>query len=118
MNLPNKLTILRIGLTIFIIFLCLFPFYSVGFSFPKFNIGGLVIDSVYFVAGIVYIIAAFTDYLDGSIARRNNLVTDKGKLLDAIADKVLVNSVLNLSWRGGKCFKNGYIKTWICNGSH
>ncbi len=94
MNLPNKLTVTRIFLTVFIIFLCLFPFYSIGITFPKFNINGLVIDSIYFIAGIVYIIAAFTDYLDGSIARKNNLVTDKGKLLDAIADKVLVNSVL------------------------
>ena len=94
MNLPNRLTVTRIILTIFIIFLCLFPFYSIGINFPKFNINGLVVDSVYFISGIIYIIAALTDYLDGSIARKNNLVTDTGKLLDAIADKVLVNSVL------------------------
>lgn len=94
MNLPNRLTISRIFLTIVIIILLLFPFYSIGISFPKFNISGIVVDSSYFIAGIVYIIAAFTDFLDGSIARKNNLVTDKGKLLDAIADKVLVNSIL------------------------
>ena len=94
MNLPNRLTITRIVLTIFIIFLLLFPFYSIGISFPKFNISGIVVDSSYFIAGIIYIIAALTDYLDGSIARKKNLVTDKGKLLDAIADKVLVDSVL------------------------
>ena len=94
MNLPNRLTVTRIILTILIIILCLFPFYSIGVSFPKFNIKGLVVDSTYFIAGIIYIIASFTDYLDGSIARKNNQVTDKGKLLDAIADKVLVNSVL------------------------
>lgn len=94
MNLPNRLTISRIFLTIVIIILLLFPFYSVGISFPKFNISGIVVDSSYFIAGIIYIIAAFTDFLDGSIARKNNLVTDKGKLLDAIADKVLVNSIL------------------------
>lgn len=94
MNLPNKLTITRIILTIIIIFLCLFPFYSIGISFPKFNVSGLVIDSTYLIAGVIYIIAAFTDFLDGNIARSRNLVTDTGKLLDAIADKVLVNSVL------------------------
>ena len=94
MNLPNKLTVTRIILTIVIIILCLFPFYSVGISFPKFNISGLVVDSTYFIAGIIYIIAAITDYFDGKIARSKNLVTDTGKLLDAIADKVLVNSVL------------------------
>lgn len=94
MNLPNKLTLSRIFLTIFIIILCLFPFYSLGIIFPKFNINGLVIDSIYIMAGLIYVIAAFTDYLDGNIARSRNLVTDNGKLLDAIADKVLVNSVL------------------------
>lgn len=94
MNVPNKLTLLRIILTVIIIFLCIFPFYSVGITLPKFNIGGIVVDSVYLISGLIFIIAAFTDYLDGNIARRNNIVTDTGKLLDAIADKVLVNSVL------------------------
>ena len=94
MNLPNKLTMSRIILTIVIIILCLFPFYSVGINFPKFNVSGIVVDSTYFLAGIIYIIAAITDFLDGNIARKNNLVTDTGKMLDAIADKVLVNSIL------------------------
>ena len=94
MNVPNKLTLSRIILTIVIIILSLFPFYSMGITFPKFNIGGLIVDSVYFIAGLIFIVAAFTDYLDGNIARKNNIVTDTGKLLDAIADKVLVNSVL------------------------
>ncbi len=94
MNLPNRLTLSRIILTIVIIIFCLFPFYSIGIIFPKFNIGGLIVDSTYFLSGLFFIIAAFTDYLDGNIARKNNIVTDTGKLLDAIADKVLVNSVL------------------------
>ncbi len=94
MNLPNRLTVLRIILTILIIILCLFPFYLLGINFPKINISGIIVDSTYFISGFVYIIAAFTDYLDGQIARKNNLVTDTGKLLDAIADKALVNSVL------------------------
>lgn len=94
MNLPNKLTITRIILTIVIIILCLFPFYIIGINFPKFNIDGLVVDSNYLIAGVIFILAAVTDYFDGEIARRKNLVTDTGKLLDAIADKVLVNSVL------------------------
>lgn len=94
MNLPNKLTITRIILTILIIIFCLFPFYSLNIYFPKFNIAGLVVDSTYLIVGVIYIIAALTDYFDGMIARRDNLITDTGKLLDAIADKVLVNSVL------------------------
>lgn len=94
MKLPNRLTLTRIILTVLIIFFCLFPFYTVGINFPKFNINGLVVDSVYLISGVIYIIAALTDYFDGMIARRDNLITDTGKLLDAIADKVLVNSVL------------------------
>lgn len=94
MNLPNKLTVSRIILTIVIIILCLFPFYTIGINFPKFNIDGLVVDSNYLIAGVIFIIASITDYFDGKIARSKNLITDTGKLLDAIADKVLVNSVL------------------------
>ena len=94
MNLPNKLTMSRIILTVVIIVLCLFPFYTIGISFPKLNILGLVVDSTYLIAGVIYLIAAATDFFDGQIARSRNLITDTGKLLDAIADKVLVNSVL------------------------
>lgn len=95
MNLPNKLTISRIIMSIIIIVLLLFPFQMAGFDFPKLFINEkLVVDSKYLIAGILFIIASLTDFLDGYIARKNNLVTDFGKLLDAIADKVLVNSVL------------------------
>lgn len=94
MNLPNRLTLSRIILTVVIIIICLFPFYTLGINFPKINIGGIVVESTYLISGIIYLVAAFTDYLDGNIARSRNLVTDTGKLLDAIADKVLVNSVL------------------------
>ncbi len=95
MNLPNKLTISRIIMSIIIIILLLFPFQMAGFDFPKLFINEkLVVDSKYLIAGFLFIIASLTDFLDGYIARKNNLVTDFGKLLDAIADKVLVNSVL------------------------
>lgn len=94
MNVPTKLTIVRIMLAIVIIILLLFPFYSVGIEFPKFIIGGLYVKSQYFIAGIIFIIASFTDFLDGYLARKNNQITNTGKMLDAIADKVLVNSVL------------------------
>lgn len=95
MNLPNKLTILRIIMSIVIIFLLLIPFQMAGIEFPQLFINEkLVVDSKYLIAGILFILASLTDFLDGFIARKYNLVTDFGKLLDAIADKVLVNSVL------------------------
>ena len=94
MNLPNKITLSRIFMTIIVIILCLFPFYSLGINFPKYNISGIVVDLKYIIAGLLFIIAAATDFIDGNLARKNNIVTDTGKMLDAIADKVLVNSVL------------------------
>lgn len=94
MNLPNRITLSRIFLTVVIIILCIFPFYSIGINFPKFNISGIIVDSTYLIAGVLFLIASVTDFIDGNIARSRNLVTDTGKMLDAIADKVLVNSVL------------------------
>jgi CDP-diacylglycerol--glycerol-3-phosphate 3-phosphatidyltransferase len=95
MNLPNKLTITRIILSIIIIILLLFPFYTVNITFPTYLINNtIIVDSKYIIAGILFIIASLTDFLDGYIARKYNLITDFGKLMDAIADKVLVNSVL------------------------
>lgn len=94
MNLPTKLTILRIVLTFIVIFILVFPFYTVGIQWPKYLIMGIVIKSKYILAGVIFIIASFTDFLDGYLARKNNQITDTGKMLDAIADKILVNSVL------------------------
>ena len=94
MNLPNKITVSRIILTVIIIILCVFPFYSVGINFPKFLVNGIMVDSIYFIAGILFVIASISDMIDGHKEKKNNLVTDTGKMLDAIADKVLVNSVL------------------------
>ena len=95
MNLPNKLTISSIIMSIAIIVLLLFPFQMAGIEFPQLFIDEkLVVDSKYLIAGTLFILASLTDFLDGYLARKNNEVTDFGKLLDAIADKVLVNSVL------------------------
>lgn len=95
MNLPNKLTIFRILLSLVIIFILLFPFYNLNIYFPKFTVDEtILVDSKYIIAGILFIIASLTDFLDGYIARKYNLITDEGKMLDAIADKVLVNSVV------------------------
>lgn len=95
MNLANKFTIIRIILSLAIIILLLFPFYAINVEFPKYLIDGkIIIDSKYIIAGIIFVIAALTDFVDGYIARKYNMITDFGKLMDAIADKVLVNSVL------------------------
>ena len=94
MNLPTKLTVIRILMTFIIIFILLFPFYAVGLSLSQYNIEGVIVKSEYIIAGILFIIASITDFIDGYLARKNNQVTDLGKMLDAIADKILVNSVL------------------------
>lgn len=95
MNLPNKITMSRIFLTIIIIIILLFPFESAGLDLPKLFINeSLVVEVKYLIAGVLFIIASVTDFIDGHIARKYNLITDFGKMIDAIADKVLVNSVL------------------------
>ena len=80
MNLPNKLTVLRMVLIPFVMFFYLATFIPHG-------IGKIV-------ALVIFIIAALTDLLDGKIARKHNLVTNLGKFLDPIADKILTASVL------------------------
>ena len=78
MNLPNKLTLLRV----FMIPVFVAIFYLT------------MIPVNYILACVVFALAAFTDFLDGHIARKYNLVTDFGKFLDPIADKVLVSTAL------------------------
>ncbi len=107
MNTPTKLTIVRIILTLFILILLLFPFYSIGIEFPKIMVHGLYLEIEYIIAGVLFIIASLTDFLDGYLARKNNQVTDLGKMLDAIADKLLVNPILVV------LAVQGFIPSWI-----
>lgn len=93
-NVPTKLTFVRLILSLIIIILLIFPFYRVGVNFPQFLFKNILIDLRYLISGVLFIIASITDYYDGKLARKNNEVTNFGKLVDAIADKVLVNSVL------------------------
>ena len=93
-NLPTKLTFLRMFLAIIIMILLLFPFYRIGINFPTFLLKNILVDFRYILAGVLFIFASITDFFDGKFARKNNQVTDFGKFSDAIADKVLVNSVL------------------------
>ena len=78
MNLPNKLSLLRIALIPCMVAVFYIPYVPYRFT----------------ISAIIFAIAAFTDFLDGYIARKYNLVTDLGKFLDPIADKILVLSAL------------------------
>lgn len=95
MNLPNKITMGRIFLAVILLIMLMIPWYNLGVTFPTFLVAGkIVIDLKYIIAGVLFVIAALTDFLDGYLARSRNLVTDFGKVMDAIADKVLVNGLL------------------------
>ncbi len=76
MNLPNKLSVIR---------LCLIPVFAAAYFVTALPFNFLI-------AGVIFAIAAITDFLDGHIARKYGLVTDLGKFLDPIADKVLVST--------------------------
>ena len=95
MNLPNKLTLTRIFMTFLIIIILLFPFSAMGITIPRIFVNeSIIIDIRYLIAGVLFILASVTDFFDGMIARKYDLITDFGKMIDAIADKILVNSVL------------------------
>ena len=86
MNLPNKLATLRIILVVpFVIFL------SLALEFSE-NTGISIMLRI--LATIIFVGAAITDYYDGKIARKYNMITNLGKLLDPLADKILVISAL------------------------
>ena len=93
MNLPNKLTLCRIILVpVFMVFVSLTEFGTETFN-----------ATWYLVAGIVFAAASFTDYLDGHLARKWNMVTDFGKFADPLADKLLTTVAFIYMLRDGVC---------------
>ena len=91
MNLPNKLTLLRVAMIpVFVVFAELRPLWA------------------QFVAAAVFGLASFTDYLDGHIARSRNLVTNFGKFVDPIADKLLTMSAFVV------LVGDGRMPAWVC----
>ena len=95
MNLANKITFSRIVLSIVIMILLLFPFEGLGVELPTYLVNGTIyVELKYIVAGVIFIIASLTDFFDGRVARKYNMVTDFGKMIDAISDKMLTNSLL------------------------
>ncbi len=92
MNLANKLTMLRIVLV---------PF------FAFFMLAGGIVPHSYLWAAIIFAVASITDTLDGKIARKYNMITDFGKFLDPLADKMLVVTALI-------CFVQlGWCSAWV-----
>lgn len=94
MNLPNKLTVLRILMVPVFVAFMLYPFAG---------------DASKYVALVLFCVASFTDFLDGYLARKNNLVTNFGKFMDPLADKLLVCSALICL----TVVQNDQLPTWI-----
>ena len=105
MNLPNKLTLIRIFIVPIIVII---PFFRVlnetimftidnSFSITYFSLANLLVL-------IFFIIASVTDYFDGHLARKNNQVTDFGKLMDPLADKILVVATLIVLLEWGRMY--------------
>ena len=96
MNTPTKITFSRI-IAIVVMIVTLIVFYFIHYfdnSFIITCIPGTNINWLYFGLFIFFVLASFTDFLDGYLARKNNQVTDLGKFLDPVADKLLVNSMV------------------------
>ena len=103
MNKANKITMTRIVMSLIIITIMLFPFDQVGLEFPTYILNGnITINLKYIIVGFLFIIASLTDFLDGYVARKYNIVIDFGKMIDAISDKLLTNSVLIILACAGK----------------
>ena len=87
MNLPNKLTLGRVIIV---------PFFIAAY-----------LSGLYWAALVLFCAASVTDYFDGMLARKNNMVTNFGKIMDPLADKILVYSALCLF------IESGVIKAWM-----
>ena len=98
MNLPNKITVARILL---IPVMIIIPFLGLN----EIIFGDVTLSN--FIVLIIFLVASFTDFLDGYLARKNNLVTTFGKFLDPIADKLLVLAALIM------LVEQGIIPAWI-----
>ena len=94
MNLPNKLSCFRMVLVPIIVAVWIFPYAQFNIQLPEFEIGFVTLPLKNILVLVLFAIASITDFLDGYIARKNNLITSFGKFIDPIADKLLVNTVM------------------------
>ena len=103
MNTPTKITFSRI-IAIVVMIIALFVLSFINFTAPTFlqtDNGWTGLNLVYVILFAFFLIASYTDHLDGKLARKNNQVTNLGKFLDPVADKLLINSMvifLVLNW--------------------
>ena len=97
MNLPNRLTVFRIVLVVIMLMVSYIPM----------NYYVLDISINMWILNVIFIIASITDCLDGKIARKNNQITDFGKFLDPIADKILVLTAMLI------LVERGMLPAWI-----
>ncbi|WP_342561445.1 CDP-diacylglycerol--glycerol-3-phosphate 3-phosphatidyltransferase [Paenibacillus sp. FSL R7-0345] len=100
MNLPNRITLARICLIPIMMFFLLvdFKFYPEPIHWGSFQL-----SVNHLIAAVIFLLAASTDGIDGYIARKYNMVTNLGKLLDPLADKLLVSAVLISLVELGRC---------------
>ncbi|ANB58520.1 CDP-diacylglycerol--glycerol-3-phosphate 3-phosphatidyltransferase [Anoxybacillus sp. B7M1] len=89
MNLPNKITIARIMLIPLFLIVMLVPF-----RWGNIEAGAYSLPVTHLVGAVIFIIASATDWIDGYYARKYQLVTNLGKFLDPLADKLLVSAAL------------------------
>ncbi|MBR2507884.1 MAG: CDP-diacylglycerol--glycerol-3-phosphate 3-phosphatidyltransferase [Bacilli bacterium] len=95
MNLPTKITFSRIIIIILMIIgLSVLGLLTSNGTLVVPTLGSTNINLVYFIVFIIFVVASFTDFLDGYLARKNNQVTALGKFLDPVADKLLINSMI------------------------
>lgn len=96
MNLPNKLTLFRIALVPILVLVWIFPYAQFNIEMFYFEIEFVSLSLKNVIVLIIFAGASFTDYLDGYLARKHNLMTTFGKFADPIADKLLVNTTFLL----------------------
>ena len=102
MNIPNKITVSRILLIPVFVIVMMFDF-----GWGNMTLFGAEMQVNYFVGALIFIVASATDWVDGYYARKYNLVTNLGKFLDPLADKLLVSAALIL------LVEMGYAPAWV-----